>query len=218
MNSEQQQHLSCKIFAFYVSLAHKLMMTFDSHEMQFEVENVPFCYKRKMGFPRLSDYGVMDIKTLGHGISAQIKMDYFPDATDRTFVARVVSVFVDNIHFNIHGSRHDRLYRTFRGMITNAIRGQLTDSFEMIVRDWVRKADAFITPRKVQYGAPKPAGLSQFESLAQAAGLVSRESTQEALGGEADMEVKRRRDEAYRKQMKSKILSPWESDAFGRSR
>ena len=193
--------------------------TLVSHEAHFDVENVPFCYRRKMGFPRMSDYGLMDIKTKGRGISTQIKMDYFPESPHHTFVARVVSVYVDEIQFRIHGSKHDRMYGMFKKAIANTIRGQITESFEMIVRDWVKKVDAFITPRKVQYGSgPKPAGLSQFETFLGAAGLVEKETSAEAVAGESDLKEKRRRDEAYRKSMKSKILSPWESDVFGRSR
>lgn len=183
-----------------------------------DISDIPFSYKRKMGFPRLTDYGVLDIKTLGQGISTQIKMDYFPNDPNKTFVARDVSTFVDNVRFRIHGSQHDRLYRFFRSTMSNVIRGRIAESVEKTVKDWVQRIDAFVTPRKVQYGAPKPSGLSQFESLLGAAGVVSKEAgmqgaAQQGVPSPTD-KTKARQEREYKSKLKSRIQTPWESQAF----
>jgi hypothetical protein len=80
--------------------------TLAMHEIHFDVQDVPFCFRRKSGFPKISDYGVADLKTMGRGVSSLVKMDFYPDDANKTLDARDVSVYVDELSLKIRGAQH----------------------------------------------------------------------------------------------------------------
>ena len=84
--------------------------TMAMHEIHFDIQDVPFCFRRKTGFPKISDYGVADLNTMGRGISSLVKMDFYPDDTSKTLDPRDVSVYVDELNLKIRGAQHSFVF------------------------------------------------------------------------------------------------------------
>ena len=107
--------------------------------------------------------------------------------------------------------------------MNNVIRSRISDTLENTLKEWVRRVDRFVTPRKSQFGPQKLRGASPFERLMGTTGAIDQEASSEALTGVSRDESKIKRlsaqrgrhsQQIYEDKLKARIQNPWESQAF----
>ena len=78
-------------------------------------------FKKKTGFPKISDHGLADVFIGGSGISGKVHIE----STDRrgsVFHVREVKVKIDTLKFKLRDTKHNFLYATIRPLATGLIK------------------------------------------------------------------------------------------------
>jgi hypothetical protein len=109
-------------------------------QIQADMRDVAFYFRKKSGIPKLSDSGLADVLLGGQGLTVRIPFSILPTLTalqatvhlvsadkDKSSVFKVksVRVKVDSLKFSIRDSKHDILYKTLRLLATNLIKKQI---------------------------------------------------------------------------------------------
>lgn len=104
---------------------HHHEFTLTLGHIQADMRDVAFYFRKKSGFPKISDSGLADVLLGGQGLTATIHL--VSADKDRTSVFKVknVHVKVDSLKFSIRDSKHDTLYKTLRPLATGLIKRQI---------------------------------------------------------------------------------------------
>ncbi|KAI7904249.1 uncharacterized protein BX663DRAFT_432187, partial [Cokeromyces recurvatus] len=114
-------------------------------EIQAKVEDVVFYYKKKTGFPRISDSGVASLNIGGKGITVTTRINSIVDDPTRTFKVTYCKCNVDNLSIKVNDSHHDILYKAIRPLVIGQIRKQISKGVEMKVIDTLNQIDQRLT-------------------------------------------------------------------------
>ncbi|KAI9187618.1 hypothetical protein H9P43_002009 [Blastocladiella emersonii ATCC 22665] len=120
----------------------------NAYQIQADVHDVSFYYKKKTGFPKLKDWGVADLSIAGEGIHIHAAFEYDRHAANQTVVPLRVQVNVDDIRVTLHHTKHDTLYKLVAPAIKSAIRKAIITNLEQTVLSWLLFADAQLTTYK----------------------------------------------------------------------
>ncbi|KAJ3341282.1 Cullin-associated NEDD8-dissociated protein 1 [Gonapodya sp. JEL0774] len=140
--------------AVVMGLRKSLESSFNSHitlnlyQIFADIRDVPFYFKRKKGFPRMSDHGVLSMLVGGQGISVLLKLGLEKDDPKRTLFVRRIRTHVDDLRIDIRGEKHEALYTMFSPLIHQLVRTQIQKTVDITIRDWVNYIDAQITNLK----------------------------------------------------------------------
>ncbi|KAF8890527.1 hypothetical protein CPB84DRAFT_1816344 [Gymnopilus junonius] len=102
---------------------HRVKLTLE--QMQADMRDVSFYYRKKTGIPRMRDSGIADVVIGGEGLSAHIELVSVRKDPTSVFKVHNVHVKVDNLKFAIRDSNHDFLYKTLRPLATGLIKRQI---------------------------------------------------------------------------------------------
>jgi hypothetical protein len=121
---------------------HEFTLTFG--QMQADMRDVAFYFKKKTGIPKMADSGLADILLGGegltvsfpeliistaseHGLFAQATVHLVSAGKDKSSVFKVknVSVKVATLKFSIRDSKHDLLYKTLKPLATGLVKRQI---------------------------------------------------------------------------------------------
>lgn len=144
---------------------HSVTMNF--FHIQSRIQDVPFYFRKKHGFPRISDYGVADLLIGGQGISVLLKLGIDQYSPTRTLVPRRVMCTVDNLKLQIHGSQRDSLYKMFGGVMSTQIKAQIQRSVETTLLNLIDRVDETLTRLKLEYLQPVVAPPTSREEVAE---------------------------------------------------
>lgn len=205
-------------------------MTLNFHQIQCNIRDVPFYFKKKSGFPKVSDCGVANVLIGGNGVSLKIKLDLDQYSSKRTIIPRMVRCNVENLVVNIEHSQRDTFYRMFNSALTGLLKRQIEKNVTGYIQELLEKVDEFVTKLKnavvdnsqyleagkstsVQSTFNKYLGLSQPRS--QRKGLVSSLVST----GKANFSVETLHDpnDEVDDVTRELIQAPWYSDAFNLS-
>ncbi|ORY97860.1 hypothetical protein BCR43DRAFT_437417, partial [Syncephalastrum racemosum] len=114
-------------------------------QIQTVVNDVVFYYKRKSGFPRLSDRGVASLIIDGRGISVSARI--LSDTNDQRHTFRVTqcNCRVNKLDIKVHDSRHDLLYKTVHPLMVRILKRQIARAVEQKVVESLETADQYLT-------------------------------------------------------------------------
>ncbi|KAA1478008.1 hypothetical protein DENSPDRAFT_867808 [Dentipellis sp. KUC8613] len=107
---------------------HQFTLTFG--QMQADMRDVAFYFKKKSGIPKLSDSGLADVLLGGHGLTATVHLHSSDKDPSSVFKVHDVKVKVDSLKFSIRDSKHDILYKTLRPLATGLIKKQIQKAVE----------------------------------------------------------------------------------------
>ncbi|OAD78793.1 hypothetical protein PHYBLDRAFT_86476, partial [Phycomyces blakesleeanus NRRL 1555(-)] len=124
-----------------VSNVDRQSIFIDMKEIQAVVEDVVFYYKKKTGFPKISDRGVASLIMGGKGISAAVRVTSNSLNPRNTFQVTYCKCNVDDLKLNIKDSRHGLLYKTVHPMVIGIVRRQIAKALEAKIIDFVEKGD-----------------------------------------------------------------------------
>ncbi|KAI8877969.1 hypothetical protein K501DRAFT_337071 [Backusella circina FSU 941] len=113
-------------------------------EIQATIDDVNFSYKKKTGFPKISDRGTASVHVDGKGITVTLRIQSASDS-DHTFKVSNLKCNVDNIKIRVSESNHDILYKAIRPIVTGIIRKQVARAIENKVRLALESLDRRIT-------------------------------------------------------------------------
>ena len=92
--------------------------------IQADLRDVAFYYRRKSGFPKMTDQGLADVLLGGTGLTITARLSSAHDPTS-VFAVKDVQVKVDTLKFAVRDSKHDALYKALAPLATNLIKKQL---------------------------------------------------------------------------------------------
>lgn len=113
--------------------------------VQMDLRDVSFHFKRKQGFPSISDTGVADVLLPGDGLSFKIKVST-ADKKDRQKFFKVEKVDIDfkQLKLKVTKSNHKLLFSLFKPIALKAMRPALQKAVEKAIQDQFTKADTFM--------------------------------------------------------------------------
>lgn len=113
-------------------------------QIQADIRDVAFYFKKKHGFPRLSDSGLADVLISGKGISGKIHLETTPDRHS-VFRVRECKVDIDDLKFKIRDSKHNFLYNTLRHTATGIIKKSVAKAMQAAIRQALLQLDSQLT-------------------------------------------------------------------------
>ncbi|KAG6890844.1 hypothetical protein C0992_012483 [Termitomyces sp. T32_za158] len=119
-------------FSPYASIAdesrHRFTLTFG--QMQADMRDVAFYYRKKTGMPKMRDSGLADVLVPGEGMSATVVLVSAGKDRSSVFKVHSVHVKVDSLKFSIRDSKHDLLYKTLKPLATGLIKRQIQKAMQ----------------------------------------------------------------------------------------
>ena len=109
-------------------------------QIQSDMKDVAFYFRKKTGLPKLSDSGLADVLLGGSGLTVTAHIRSTNDPS-RVFHVKGVHVKVDTLKFSIRDSKHDLLYKTLRPLATGLVKKQLQKAIEGAVRTGLEYVD-----------------------------------------------------------------------------
>ncbi|KAH9941112.1 uncharacterized protein BXZ73DRAFT_42167 [Epithele typhae] len=94
-------------------------------QIQADMRDVAFYFKRKSGFPKLTDSGLADVLLGGEGLTVSAHVVSADKDKSSVFKVKNVHVKVAHLKFSIRDSKHDTLYKTLRPLATGLVKRQL---------------------------------------------------------------------------------------------
>jgi len=102
---------------------HEFTLTFA--QIQADMREVAFYFRKKSGFPRVADSGIADVLIGGSGLTATAHLVSANKDRSSVFKVRNVHVKVDSLKFSIRDSKHDLLYKTLKPLATALVKRQI---------------------------------------------------------------------------------------------
>lgn len=94
-------------------------------QIQADMRDVAFYFRKKSGIPKLMDSGLADVVLGGNGLTASIHLASADKDKSSVFKVKNVHVKVDTLKFSIRDSKHDFLYKTLKPLATGLVKKQI---------------------------------------------------------------------------------------------
>ncbi len=117
---------------------HEFTLTFG--QIQADMKDVAFYFRKKTGIPKLQDSGLADVLLGGQGLTVTAHIASAEKDRSSVVTVKDVNVKVDTLKFSIRDSKHDFLYKTFRPLATGLVKKQL----QKAIADSVRTALEYV--------------------------------------------------------------------------
>jgi hypothetical protein len=78
--------------------AHSVWVSFT--QIQTDIKDVAFYFKKKQGFPKISDHGIADVTIGGKGINGKIHLST-TGRSDQVFKVNDVTIKIDSLKFKV---------------------------------------------------------------------------------------------------------------------
>lgn len=110
-------------------------------QIQADIRDVRFAFKKKSGFPRIKDSGLADVVIARNGISIEVELETVENRRDSVFVVRRVDTTIDELSFKLRDTKHDLLYKFIKGPATGVIKKALAKAVETGIRSALEYVD-----------------------------------------------------------------------------
>ncbi|KAJ3798154.1 hypothetical protein GGU11DRAFT_682172 [Lentinula aff. detonsa] len=141
-------------------------------QIQTDMRDVAFYFRKKSGLPKLKDSGVADVLLGGDGLSATIHLESSSDPTT-LYDIKNIAVKVDTLKFAIRDSKHDLLYKTLRPLATGLIKKQVQKAVADGMRtglEWLGEELVAVRDRmnEAREGATEEEEVGRFKAMQEA--------------------------------------------------
>lgn len=154
--------------------------TFTLDQMQADMRDVAFYFRKKTGIPKMSDSGIADVLIGGNGLHASIVLSS-ASRKDKSsvFTVRDVHVKVESLKFSIRDSKHDFLYKTLGPLASTLVKRQLQKVIANALRTFFEYMDGqLVSVRDRMEAAKETEGQSRTQVLKD---LFKRKSADESV-------------------------------------
>jgi len=114
-------------------------------QIQADIRDVSFAFRRKKGWPKISDRGLADVVIAGKGISVEVDIETVHNRRDSVFRVRNVKTQVDTLTFSIRDSKHNLLYKFIRATATGVIKKAIAAAVSTAIRTALGHLDDQLT-------------------------------------------------------------------------
>ncbi|EST07143.1 Protein of unknown function DUF4449 [Kalmanozyma brasiliensis GHG001] len=115
------------------------------HQIQTDMRDVHFFFKKKMGFPKLNERGTADVFLGGKGLTVTVHLEAENAPRGRKarhiFTVKQVVAKVDKLKFAIRDSKHDTLIKVLRPLATGIIKKAISKAAEQGIRNGLEDLD-----------------------------------------------------------------------------
>ena len=94
-------------------------------QIQADMRDVAFYFRKKTGTPKLSDSGLADVLLGGSGLTVTAHLVSSDKDRSSVFKVKDVSTTIDTLKFGIRDSKHDTLYKMLGPLATGLVKKQL---------------------------------------------------------------------------------------------
>jgi hypothetical protein len=94
-------------------------------QIQADMRDVAFYFRKKSGIPKLSDSGLADVVVGGEGVNVTVHVVSSNKDKSSVFKVKSVNVKVESLKFSIRDSKHDFLYKTLKPLATGLVKKQI---------------------------------------------------------------------------------------------
>jgi hypothetical protein len=124
-----------------ISDEHFHEFTFTFAQMQADMRDVAFYFRKKAGFPKVADSGVADVVLGGSGVTATVHLVSAGKDRSSVFKVKDVHVKVGSLKFSIRESKHDLLYKTLKPLATGLVKRQIQKAIAGAIRTGLEYVD-----------------------------------------------------------------------------
>ena len=179
---------------------HEFTMTFG--QIQADMRDVAFYFRKKTGIPKLSDSGLADVLVGGQGLTvcvpfpstsftltaSQATVHLISADKDKTSVFKVKSVHVkvDSLKFSIRDSKHDILYKTLRLLASNLIKKQIQKAVADAITTGMEYVDGQLVAVRDRVNEARASPDSSGTDVVRAAFQGMREDEKSVSGGSVE--------------------------------
>jgi hypothetical protein len=111
--------------------------------IQMDLRDVSYYVKRKQGFPRLTDTGIMDIFMGGQGLSFKLALETAdPGDQHHLFKVNSCDVNVKNLRIKVRQSKHKLLFNLVSGILLAMVRPVVQKVIEKQIVENIQELDA----------------------------------------------------------------------------
>jgi len=121
---------------------HRFKIQFE--QVQADLKNIGFYFKKKTGFPKLQDSGLADVRISGKGIYGDIILETTPN---RNSIFRVadVTIKIDDLKWKIQDSKHNFLYNMMRTTASGLVKNAIAKAAQVAIRQALVQLDSQLT-------------------------------------------------------------------------
>lgn len=187
---------------------HSLTISFA--QVQTDLRDVAFYFRKKSGFPKIQDSGFLDAVVSGEGISGKIHIES-TGKKHHAFKVVDVDVKVDKVKFDIRGAKHQALYSLFRPLAKNLIKKQIGKAIEDAIRNGLVQLDAQISDIAERYEDAKEEAKAN-EDPQKGADLLKKAFHEKQEAAKREAEAKKPKGEFKLVGRRESKIMEWESD------
>ena len=131
-------------------------------QIQCDLKDIAYYIKKKRGFPRITDTGVMDLFLGGQGLSFDMKLAT-ADQRDRSRIFKVESVKakVKNLNIILKESNHKTLFNLFKPLLMSVVKPAISKAAEVQIRRSFDQLDEQMWLVQNEYNKAKEAAKEQ---------------------------------------------------------
>ncbi|KAJ1924704.1 hypothetical protein IWQ60_005024 [Tieghemiomyces parasiticus] len=118
-------------------------VAFDIRNVVCTAHNVVFYFKKKTGFPKLSDAGYADLEmneNKGLDLHVVVRVGN-QESPDRALRVVKVETRLRSLKLNLHGTKHDVMYKMLGPIINSSVRRRVQKALNQSIRDFVAQVD-----------------------------------------------------------------------------
>jgi len=107
---------------------------FTMSQIQADLRDVQFAFRRKSGWPKIKDSGLADVVIGGKGIGIIVDLETVQNRRDSVFRVKDIDVDIDTLKFSIRNSHHDLLYKFVKATATGIIKHAIEAAIHTALR------------------------------------------------------------------------------------
>lgn len=120
---------------------HHHKFRFGMSQIQADIRDVRFAFRRKTGWPKLKDHGLADVILAGKGMSIDVELESVENRRDSVVRVNHVHTTIDTLTFSIRDSKHDLLYKFVKSVATGTIKKAIQAAVDNAIRTAVGHLD-----------------------------------------------------------------------------
>ena len=173
-------------FSQYSSITDDSHHEFTLHfsQVQADMRDVAFYFRKKTGTPKLTDSGVADVLLGGEGLSITTHLRSAGNDKSSVFHVKDVQTSIHTLKFAIRDSKHDLLYKTLRPLATGLIKKQIKKAAQDAITTAFEYLDGQLVTVRDRYAEAKR---SDEASRADALKAMFQRNKEQAEAKQADV-------------------------------
>ena len=143
---------------------HEFTITLE--QIQADMRDVAFYYRRKTGAIKLKDSGMADILLGGQGLTITIHLVSSDNDPSSVFKVKDVQVKVDTLKFNVRDASHELLYKILKFVVSGVVKRQIQKAVGDAVRTGLEYLDGqLVTVRNRMDEAKQSENMTRRQAL-----------------------------------------------------